>query len=380
MAVTPVPCPPAGAPVRHVNLRSPTAWLPLPDMLDLTASTATGSTGGWDVHTQRRGQGGQPALCVRIDAPDGRVLFVTTDLSSSSANSRGPTSSFFGGHFGMVFKERRTAEQDRLARASVAAAFEMLWAVPADGSWPLAYTRARLHAASSLLPEEAATAWWEHWHAPLTDNTDHQVVMADLITLHRAGVDPAQVATWWGGGRRGYGQPKELRAVSTQAASTIAAFLDLPQAARYAWPTAWDTYLSSGHVRLRDVAALASAGFTPTTAINWFTASTGSTDYRQARLAREGTPADARDITPAQARAYGRFAATGRWTLCELSHLGHALDPRTVATPPSGWARFDPRTAMLCVEAGLNAKEATALDKRGHLDSSALTLMAALRR
>lgn len=231
MSSTPVPHPAAGVPVRRLNLRQGTDTLLHPEMVDLTSSTATGRVGDWVVHTQRRGQGGQSALCVRIDAPDGRVLFVAANLSSSSTNSRGPASTLFGGNFGRVFKERRTEVQETQASGAVAGAFETAWAMESDPA-NLPYQSARLQAGSGLLTEDQFDAWWQNWHFALMER---HVTMNDLATLHHGGFDPAQAMAWFSVNEDRlvdsnkfhtyvHGTPLDARGVSTARAKTWATF------------------------------------------------------------------------------------------------------------------------------------------------------------
>lgn len=211
MAVQDVPPVPAGAAVRRLNMRRKYTGasrtrpvldenVVVPGMLDLTRSTATGHVAGWTVYTQRRSGEGIPAVCVRIDSPDGRVLYVAAKASGSATNSRGPASTFFGGYFGLVFSTR-TEDQQRRCEAAVTAAFETAWRV-ADGDGPAVHeqwrVQARIQAAASLMTEDETDQWLSEPRIA-GEVKARRLDLTSVGRAHAAGFRPDTALRFYGG-------------------------------------------------------------------------------------------------------------------------------------------------------------------------------------
>jgi hypothetical protein len=319
---TPIPPPAEGVEVRRLNLRIKYAQGAEPtvdEMLDLFGSTKTATVGGWTVHTQRRGSGGTVALCIRVDSPTGQVLFIATNGSSSAMTSQGPTSTFFGGDVGLIFKAKRTREQGALALASLASAFETAWnlsSAPMAGARQVLWARDLIQGASAGMTERDVIEWVS---VPAFRDaiSQRRLSMTDLARAHAHGWTPTEAG-------RFYTHGQDLGGLSSARLASDRTFAD----------AGW-----SRHDLLRLIGAITDR------------------DFR-------------RDPVPTGWARYGVADA--------VAAADAGLPLRFVhATLGSGLSMQD---AVLAHQAGLSAGEVTRLMRQGRFDRDAVAMLAALRR
>lgn len=253
----------------HINTTGPTG-------MRITNATAVGEVAGYSIEAQRRSRSGYKGTCIRLTAPDGRVLDLIGWLSDTDTNARGPVGNILSRTVSSAFSESATEAQRQEAGQRIEAVIETGHECLREGVLG-SQALALVQCAANGLPVETYAQWADAFpdpdldriHASIREETGitppvrvSALYASEITHLTNAGFTPDTAREWFGD--RPFVRTKseaEATAALREHGWTPEQARDLRR--RFAAPTSWKAWAAVGPDRY-DLALR--AGLTPAAA------------------------------------------------------------------------------------------------------------------